>query len=379
MKKTITILFAIIILTSFEVSGQVNDKKKPQKKSYTTQNVIDNKNFSYDFDNVAFLALSSTDKPKINSVPYDLQISDSTLTVNPGSWFESHLNPPKITLKYLNVKNTSASTVTFNVIVNSGNLCECKTNEPLTGFEISDNKLLTDEFSDFDTKISPVNSVSPQSDNTVIRYDDGVNYGTYGGFYGGVYEIAAYFPAEFLSQYTGMFLSGIEIYIGDAPQLSKIKIYGEGTPSEPGLLLYDEMVFPVDSSWNFFTISDEIAITDADLWIGFEATFNSGEKPFGIDNGPAVSGFGDLYYFLVSWHALSGFGYDNNWNLAGHLTESSFGALNDVGIAGILSPESGFNLGEELVTIRLKNYGTGIQTQIPVNFMLDSVDRKSVV
>mgnify|MGYP000878525984 CR=1 FL=1 len=80
MKKTITILFAIIILTSFEVSGQVNDKKKPQKKSYTTQNVIDNKNFSYDFDNVAFLALSSTDKPKINSVPYDLQISDSTLT-----------------------------------------------------------------------------------------------------------------------------------------------------------------------------------------------------------------------------------------------------------------------------------------------------------
>jgi len=372
MKKLFSILFVLTILTSSQVLGQMNGTMEAKKKSDMTLNKIDNENVAYGADSVAFRKFA-TGNPKINIIPYELQISDSLLTVNPGSWFEYHLNPPKITLKYLNVKNTTDSTVNFNVTVNSGNLCECKTNEPFAGSDISINGLLYDESAEFISEIDSSKKGSPQSDNSVIRYDDGVNYGIFGFSFGGVNEIAAYFPAEYLSQFAGMFLSGIEIYTGDAPQLSKIKIYGEGTPSEPGLLLYDEMVFPIDSAWNIFVLADEIEITDSDIWIGFEATHNAGKKPFGFDSGPAIADFGDFIYWLDGWLEFSNFGYDNNWNLAGHLTEGSYGASNDVGVAAILSPESGFNLSEEMVTIRLKNYGTEIQTQIPVVFMLDSV------
>ncbi|MDO8896485.1 MAG: choice-of-anchor J domain-containing protein, partial [Bacteroidales bacterium] len=53
------------------------------------------------------------------------------------------------------------------------------------------------------------------------------------------------------------------------------------------------------------------------------------------------------------------------------LIEGSSGAANDVGVQAIVSPVSAPNLGNETVTITVRNYGTASQSNIPVSFTLD--------
>lgn len=44
---------------------------------------------------------------------------------------------------------------------------------------------------------------------------------------------------------------------------------------------------------------------------------------------------------------------------------------NDVGISAIVSPVSGMNLGDEVVTVTVKNFGTAAQSNIPISYSMD--------
>ena len=210
-----------------------------------------------------------------------------------------------------------------------------------------------------------------QTDETIIRYDDGVNFDAIGLTYGGTFQVAAYFPAETMAQYVGLKLTKMEFYINTVPNPCKIKVYGQGTSNSPGALLHEETVTPAGLSWNLFTLSTEIEITGDDLWIGYEVTHLADDYPAGCDAGPAVAGYGDMISLDgVAWDPLSGFGLNYNWNLVGYL-EDGIIYNNDVGVNDILSPVSGTNLGEEVVTIEVKNFGTASQSNIPVFFTLD--------
>ena len=194
-----------------------------------------------------------------------------------------------------------------------------------------------------------------QTDETIIRYDDGINFDAIGLTLGGTFQVAAYFPAETMAQHVGMKLTKMEFYINDVPIPCKIKVYGQGTSISAGPLLHEETVSPAGFSWNLFTLSTEIEITGEDLWIGYEVTHLADELPVGCDDGPGVAGFGDLVSLDgVTWQSLSGWGYGLNWNLVGYLNEGSQPHVNDVGVIDILSPVSGTNLGDEVVTIELK-------------------------
>ncbi len=308
---------------------------------------------------------------KIAFFPDQVRPSDTILSVCPASWTENHYDPPKVTVKDFTVTNTSPSAITFFVSVNPDSLPE----NIHKNLDIADGKFKK-QLTDFDFSVDTIyGGASPnQLDEVSIRYDDGVNISSWGRLLGGVYEIAAYFPDTIMQQYAGMLLSQIEFYTHDIPVPCKLKIYDEGTPDEPGLILYEELVFPDSLTWNLFTLSADVEITGNDLWIAFEITHIAGETPLGMDAGPAVSGFGDLINFAgFSWINFSGFGFDYNWNLAGYLSEGSPGAANDVGVQAIVQPESDYNLGsEENMIIRIKNYGTSVQDNIPVELILDN-------
>jgi hypothetical protein len=217
----------------------------------------------------------------------------------------------------------------------------------------------------------PGGSSTYQTDETTIRYDDGINFDAIGLTSGGTFQVAAYFPAETMAQHVGMKLTKMEFYINDIPSYCKIKVYGQGTSISPGALLHEEIVSPAGLSWNLFTLSIEIEITGEDLWIGYEVIHTAGGYPCGCDGGPAVAGFGDMISLDgVAWDPLSGYGLDYNWNLVGYL-DDGFIYNNDVGVTDILSPVSGTNLGDEVIKIRVKNFGTSSQTNIPVFFTVD--------
>jgi hypothetical protein len=219
----------------------------------------------------------------------------------------------------------------------------------------------------------PVNASPMPTENTIIRYDNGSNYNSIGLLSGGTFEVAAYFPEATMAQYAGMKLTQMVFYLYNIPQLCKIRIYGAGTSTTPGELLYEEAVNPLVASWNLFDLVPQIDITGEDLWIGYEVTHVSGEYPPGYDEGPAIAGYGDMICLDgISWQTFSGIGYDYNWNLAGFLSNATQPII-DVGTEAFLSPVSLSELEYEVVTIRVKNYegSTQIVSNIPVFFTLD--------
>jgi len=214
---------------------------------------------------------------------------------------------------------------------------------------------------------------SNQTDDAIIRYDNGVNFTALGINYNGTLKAAAYFPASTMAQYVGLELKKVEMYVNSVPLSCKIKIYGPGSATTPGIVLYQQDVVPVGLSWNIFELTTPVTITGGDIWISYEVTQLGGESPCGCDVGPAITGRGDMIGFdNGTWFALTYYGLNYNWNIAGHLfVAGGIGAANDVGVQTILSPVTGTNLEIEVVKIRVKNFGTGAQSNIPVFYTLD--------
>jgi hypothetical protein len=118
-------------------------------------------------------------------------------------------------------------------------------------------------------------------------------------------------------------------------------------------------------SWILIDLWDPILITGEDLWIGYEVTHVSLLFPAGCDYGPAVAGFGDMISIDGAvYEPMSALGLDYNWNIAGYLSPGPI--LNDVGVQTIVEPNSGVELSaSEPVVIKIKNYGTNSQSNIP--------------
>jgi hypothetical protein len=159
------------------------------------------------------------------------------------------------------------------------------------------------------------------TDDETIRYDDGINVDAIGLTSGGTFQVSAYWPAATMSQYAGMELTSIEIYINDAPTSCVIKIYDQGTTTVPGALLYEETVAVNPLLWNTIELSSPVAINGNDIWIGYEITHDVGVYSAGTDGGPAVAGYGDMISLDgATFEPMSGLGLDYNWNIAATLS-----------------------------------------------------------
>ena len=171
-------------------------------------------------------------------------------------------------------------------------------------------------------KASPGGPSPNLTDNETIRWDNGINFGKAGITGGGIFDVAAYFPASTMAQYTGMKLNQVEIYIGENPISCELKVYGPGTSNSPGTLLQSQPVTTTPNSWNLINLLNQVDITGQDLWISYSLNHLDGTSPVGIDEGPAIAGYGDMISFNGgSWYALSSMGYNYNWNIAGYLEE----------------------------------------------------------
>ncbi|MCB0806736.1 MAG: T9SS type A sorting domain-containing protein, partial [Bacteroidales bacterium] len=227
-----------------------------------------------------------------------------------------NINAGTTTTDMINIENTGEEALDFGVVV---------TYPDDSKNAIAENKIKHSEVVLTNVPVQsqtakPGGSPEP-SDDVVLNYD-GENSSAVGLNNGGPMRVAANFTADLVSDYIGMELSSIEVYINDQPISTTAKVWKYGTVAlpGPGEMIYEEAWTPVAMSWQTATLSDPVLVTGGDFWVGYEVDHDPATFPAGTDAGPAHPQ-GDWISTGPGWHHLS----DNpdlnyNWNIRANLT-----------------------------------------------------------
>ncbi len=266
-----------------------------------------------------------------------------------GEWisFLLDLNPgtPTIEVDALEVNETltvnSTSTQTINIDnIGTGFLIY----DAIVQYTVADPKVrkapVGAEFRSADlelgrSKVAGNDKIESNSSKTatILSYD-GDNIDAIGLLEGGTFYGAARFPSEMVATFENYDLESVDVYVGDVPTEIKLKVWGAGTTTEVGDLLYEQTFVPNTASWNTVTLDNPVAIDGTDIWVGFEITHDAGLYVLGLGEGAAVQDGNWLSVDALVWEHLSDYGLDGNWNIRANL---SFGGMDWLSI----SPTSG--------------------------------------
>ena len=142
----------------------------------------------------------------------------------------------------------------------------------------------------------------------------------------GSYETAAYFPAGILADQSTRRLKDVNFFILNLPETCIVKIYGPGTSTSPGSLLFSEDVSDQIQApaWNRFRLSEPLDVLTNDFWISIAFSHSSSNpiQSIGCDAGPNKDG-GDWTFFGSDgqWQTFRqrANGESINWNIRGIL------------------------------------------------------------
>ncbi|PKP45387.1 MAG: hypothetical protein CVT94_18195 [Bacteroidetes bacterium HGW-Bacteroidetes-11] len=157
---------------------------------------------------------------------------------------------------------------------------------------------------------------SPMLNNpTWLHYDDGQNDDAIGLQGGGTFSYAIKYTAQQLVQYAGSSVTKIKFFpCSDSPEFIFNIWEGNGN-HEIVCSQYIDNKTP--GEWNEFELVTPFYILPWKTYLfGFQITHNS-EYGAGVDNGPAVAGFGDLISLDgISWESMAtAYALDYNWNI----------------------------------------------------------------
>ena len=141
----------------------------------------------------------------------------------------------------------------------------------------------------------------------------------------GTYDMAARFTANSTRKYEDRLLKEVEFYFLAKPAKIEVRIFGQGTATEPGDLLYSKDVTTEvsASSWNRHELDTPVRIKGEDLWICIRVVHNSRTTSLGCDVGPAnKNGDWIMSHSDNQWTSYRDYTDQNvniNWNIRGHL------------------------------------------------------------
>ncbi len=153
---------------------------------------------------------------------------------------------------------------------------------------------------------------APQSDQHILRWDDGYNYSGLGLNAGGTFMAAARWDTDQLVPYQNWYLTHIAFFPTASEATFVLQVWFDE------ILIVSQPVLSFNNNaWNIIELNAPVQFSGSqELFIGYEVTHPAGFYPAGCDAGPAVAGYGDI----VTGGTLSGFGIDHNWNLAGYIS-----------------------------------------------------------
>ncbi len=190
--------------------------------------------------------------------------------------------------------------------------------------------------------------------NDIILNYDGANIDAIGLNAGGTFYGAARYPSQMVAPFGGYLLESVDVYINDIPTEVKLMIWDAGTSTTPGALLHEQVFTPDASSWNTVVLDEALAVSGADLWVGFEITHDAGVFVLGLDNGPANMNGNLLSIDAIDWEHLSDYGLNGNWNIRARLQYSGVQWLN-------IDPASGTIADDQSQAVTINFDALGLQ------------------
>ena len=126
-----------------------------------------------------------------------------------------------------------------------------------------------------------------------IHWDDGEVSGN-SIFAGYDWSVAARWTPGQLVDYKGALLTQIGFVPGDGPAIYMVKVWqGELAAN---LVAEQEVVNPVYGQWNNIILNTPVLIdVTQELWVGYHIHNDTG-YPAGVDDGPAIDGYGNWLY-----------------------------------------------------------------------------------
>ena len=183
----------------------------------------------------------------------------------------------------------------------------------------------------FQAEIDEARSVqlswSMDTDEYNLYWDNGVYEDAVGVIGGGNIIGAARFSPENLVDADGDMLEMIRFYLNDGADVN-VKVW---TGELAETLVHEQTVSnPLAYGWNEVELTVPVEISSSDwFWIGFEAVGTlDGEYCIGMDEGPAVVGYGDLVSTDdgATWQSLAGFGINRNVMVQGVVSDNLGGS-----------------------------------------------------
>ena len=157
----------------------------------------------------------------------------------------------------------------------------------------------------------------------------GENNGGLGLENGGTFYVSAFWDSVMLAPYNGYFLNKAAIFPTSTNNAAyELMIW---TDDNGGTLWVSQpLTGLVMDAWNDIEFAGAIELTaGTNLRVGYRVTHNANDNPVGIDNGPAVAGYGDMVSFDgVTWESLMIiFGMDFNFNIKAFVTDEIDGQI----------------------------------------------------
>lgn len=142
-------------------------------------------------------------------------------------------------------------------------------------------------------------------------------------FNAGSYENAAYYSASIMEDKVDRRLREVEFYLYNMPTSMEIIVYGEGSVTRPGDVLYSGTMTSNlrENRWNTHVLSEPLTLDGNPIWISVKFGSDIAQQIIGCDAGPRVNG-GDHFFNVLeggwtTYQAASG--ESINWNIRGEL------------------------------------------------------------
>jgi hypothetical protein len=156
-----------------------------------------------------------------------------------------------------------------------------------------------------------------------IHWDDGVNYNAVGIGAPTEMDVAARWEPGQLTEFEGDSITQISFFPNEVSSSYKVRVWqGAGAAN---LVVDQEVPSPVIGQWNYIMLNTPVPIDiTQELWVGYQFTGPNG-YPVGVDNGPAIDGFGNMIQFGGNWQTLLEINpdLDYNWNIEAFIQQNS--------------------------------------------------------
>jgi len=319
-------------------------------------------------DGTKFIGSGENPQGELISFLIDFDVETPAISINPEELTETIL-PGETSQQALTIENTGSADLDYNAIIVGAFVEEKRTRNQVPEGKIQSGTNMDISITKTNGSEAPDNR-SPYS--YVLNYD-GANANAIGLTAGGEFNVAARYPADMVYLFEGATIQSVQVYIGMLPTRTILRIWGPGTTTSPGELIYQQPFVPVANSWNNITLNTPLELTGEDIWVGYNLENDPQVFPAGIDGGPGNPNGDFISNDGITWERLSNYGFNANWNIRSLLQLPTLEWIS-------LSPDAGMIEPGQTETIQVSYDATNLEEGIyNANIVVFSNDKLNEV